>query len=298
MNKKNLLKQGIYAAILTPLNQDLSCNIQELVYHSLNLMKRGCSGIALFGTTGEGPSFSVQERIQTLNEIIAGGVLPEQIILGNGSANIPDTVALSRAALTHQIAAMLIAPPSFYKNISDDGVIAYYSEIIHQVANPDLRILLYHIPQCSGVPITLKIIDALRTAFPDSIIGIKESEGNIGLTKAIIDTFPQFLVYAGKEMHIREACYYGAVGSICGIANIYPELACSLLTLSKKPEDVNCANIEALFQIIRQYPFIPVCKAILKAKRGDIWHSIRPPFLPLHPDDARTCIACLEQILY
>src|SRR5207249_3649661 len=150
--------------------------------------------VVLFGTTGEGPSFSVEERLETLEETIKLGVEPRNIILGNGGANIPDTVKLTLGGLKNTIAGLLIAPPTFFKNVSEEGVIAFYREIIHRIANPKLRLILYHIPQLSGVPITMHIIDTLRKEFPTIVVGIKESEGNPAFANAILKTFPGFKV--------------------------------------------------------------------------------------------------------
>ena len=97
-------------------------------------------------------------------------------------------LSLVREALKHGCAAVLVAPPSFYKNITDIGVLAFYREIIQKIGDPNLRILLYHIPQLSGVPISLGIIEALRKEFPEIVIGIKESEGNLSFTKTILET--------------------------------------------------------------------------------------------------------------
>jgi len=292
----NHLDDGIYAAALTPMHSDLSCDSHQLVQHCFDLVQRGCKGIVLFGTTGEGPSFSVKERIDVLEEVIDEGFDPQKIILGNGGANIQETVDLARAAIKCDCAALLVAPPSFFKNIQEEGVIAFYREIIRRVADPNLRILLYHIPQYSGVPIALEIIEALRLEFPDIVIGIKESEGNLAFAKKVIDAFPDFMVFVGKETHIIEAVNYGASGSICGLANLFPELICSLFA---KGKSANCANpreIEFFFQVLKEYPFIPAFKSWMENKRGPAWHYVRPPLIPLDAAKSNQFISSLEQM--
>jgi 4-hydroxy-tetrahydrodipicolinate synthase len=114
----NQLEDGIYAAALTPMRLNLSCDVQELARHCLDLIHRGCQGVVLFGTTGEGASFSVEERVEVLGGVIREGVDPRKIILGNGSSNIPDSVELARAVLKWKCAAFLVAPPSFFKNVT------------------------------------------------------------------------------------------------------------------------------------------------------------------------------------
>lgn len=289
---KDNLQKGIYAAALTPLNTDLSCNSKLLAAHSFDLIERGCKGVVLFGTTGEGPSFSVNERLEVLESVIAAGLDPKKVILGNGSSGISDTVELSRAALKHGCAAMLIAPSSFFKNIKDEGVIAFYREIIQRVANPELRIILYHIPQNSGVPITLRVIEELRKEFPDIVVGIKESEGNIDFSKAVIDAFPGFKVYVGNERHIIEVTRYGGSGSICGIANLYPELICSLF----EQEGTNPAELEAVFTALKGYVFIPAAKALMEARNGSNWRWVRPTLIPLDLVQSKAFVTSLQEL--
>ena len=269
---ENTLQKGIYTAVLTPLNEDLSINHEELYWHCKDLIHRGCQGIALFGTTGEGPSFSVSERTKTLERLLSYGFDPKKIILGNGSSGIADTVALSRAALKYGCAAVLTCPPSFYKNVKEEGVIAYYRAIIQQIDNPDLRILLYHFPQRSGVPITLPIIESLRKDFPKIVVGLKESEGNLSFTHSILARFSGFQVFVGNELHIVEAVHHGASGSICGIANLYPEM---IQDIYKKK--LHLEKLASLFHALKGIDFIAAAKSIMEARRGNSWHTLCPP---------------------
>ncbi len=264
------IPSGIYAATLTPLNNDLSCDSTLLSSHCFELIERGCQGIALFGTTGEGSSFSTAEKKVELKKLIDRGFDPKRIILANGSANIHDTVELAQAAVTLGCAAVLISPPSFYKNVQEEGVIAYYREVIRRTAWSKLKVILYHIPQYSGVPISLKTIESLRKEFPGIVMGIKESEGNLDFTKAILERFPGFKVFIGNESQISESVRSGGSGAICGLANLYPELICGLYERKKESN-----NIDLIFQIIQGYPFISTAKAC----KG--WHFVRPPLVPL-----------------
>lgn len=273
--------EGIYAATLMPLKTDLSCDSDALVYHCRDLLGRGCQGIVLFGTTGEGPSFSYEEKLSILESLLSSGLSAKKILIANGSTGISETVALAKVALKQGCPAMLIAPPSYYKNVSEEGVIAYYREIIQEVSDPNLRILLYHIPQFTGVPITLPVIKTLTEEFPNNVIGMKESEGNLALTKVVLKKFPNFQIFVGYENQIIEAVRSGASGSICGLANLYPELICSLYSLGKQRLSTNPPQVGQIFDALKGVPFIPAAKAFLERQKGPIWHTLRPPLVPL-----------------
>lgn len=215
--------EGVYAATLTPMNADFSCNCEALVNHCNDLMRRGCKGIVLFGTTGEGTSFSVAEREHVIRNVIRLGIDPQKMIIGISCCAIDDVIKLASLAIDQHCKAVLIAPPFFYKDVSEEGVVNFYKKIIQSVNRQELKILLYHIPQCSGVPITINVIKALKEEFPNTVVGIKESEGNLDFTKEILSTFGDFKVFVGKELHISEAVQVGAAGGISGVVNAFLE---------------------------------------------------------------------------
>lgn len=275
--KIDSLARGVYAAPLIPFNEDLSCNRQEFARHCFDLIRRGCDGVALFGTTGEGASFSTKERIEGLRHLIADGFDPKKIILANGSSSIPDTVELAKEAIHCGCAALLISPPSYYKNIEETGVIEYYREVIRRIANPQLRVLLYHFPKYTSVPITLGIIRALRKEFPEIVVGMKESEGDMPLVRSVIQAFPGFKVYEGNERTIAEAVSFGAAGSICGIANLYPEEIRAIY-------DKKVSRDLPIFSALEGLQFIPAAKALMDKWRGASWYRVRPPLIPLNTE--------------
>jgi len=256
MKSDMTIENGVYAAALTPMHEDFSCDTDELNRHCKELLKRGCEGIVLFGTTGEGASFSVKEKLEVLGKL---DIDPAKIIVANGSANVADTVDLVQGAYALGCNKALIGPPSYFKNISEAGVVAFYKEVLKKVDNPAIRILLYHIPQLTGVPITINIIRELQS---EQVVGIKESEGNLAFTKEIIRTFPGFKVFVGKESQIVEAMALGASGTICGLANLFPDEI-----LSQKP----------LPEITKHKHFIASFKAVMQKRHGKAWQKLRPP---------------------
>jgi 4-hydroxy-tetrahydrodipicolinate synthase len=268
--------KGIYAASLTPLNSDLTCDYAAYADHCKDLIAQGCSGVVLFGTTGEGSSFSVAERQKGIQAIVDRGIDPQKIIVSVGCPSIEDTVQLTQTALLAQCAAVLMMPPFFFKNVSDGGIIAFYREVIQKVNNPELKIFLYHIPQLSGVRISLDVIRTLHGEFPSTVIGMKESEGNLELVRAILKEFPHFQLLVGNETMIADAVSLGAVGGVSGIANICPQLICSLYKSTDRQ-----AEIEAFMGILGSHPFISATKSVLEQQKGACWSFLRPPLAPL-----------------
>lgn len=277
-----MLASGIYAAALTPMHEDLSCNCEALADHCLDLMDRGCKGVVLFGTTGEGPSFSVCEREKALEKLITLGLDPSKIIFGISCSAFDDAIKLASFAVKQKCAAVLLAPPFFYKNVDDKGVIEFYRKVIRSVDS--LQIVLYHIPKYSGVPITLPVIRALREEFPDVVVGIKESEGNLAFAKEVLSTFLGFKLFAGNELQISEAVSLGAFGGISGMANAYPELICSLFESSSNEV------IQGIMRVLKNYPTFPAIKKLLENQKGAAWKLLRPPLIPLEKEESEKLI--------
>lgn len=273
-----MMEKGIYAAALTPLHEDYSCDHEELAIHCSDLIERGCKGIVLMGTTGEGPSFSVQECKEALEKLLKYGFDPSKLILSNSAGNLPNTLSMIELALHFRCSSILISPPCFFKNITEEGVLAFYRNILKKIPTKKLQVLLYHIPQMSGVPITAKIIKHLRGEFPEIVIGIKESEGNLNFVKEIIDLFPNFQVFVGNESQIIEATKYGASGAVCGLANIFPDLICNLFSGGKNKNPEQLINF---FEALENLPFIAAFKAAIAKKKGNHWNRLRPPLVSL-----------------
>lgn len=273
---------GIYAATLIPLRFNYECDIENLLIHCQELLKKGCQGIVLFGTTGEGPSFSLEARQKIIEALIAKGMNPHQIIVGICSSSLMDAVALAQTACHFGCAGTLILPPFYYKNVEEKGIIEFYRELIKKVNRPNLKIILYHIPRYSGISITPAIIRELLHEFSSTIVGIKDSEGDLQYAKKIMTEFPQLNYWIGHEIHLEELVREGAAGAISGLANLCPELICALYAHcldARKPNPVK--KLRELTLAIKDYSFVSALKGILKKTQGNHWHQLFPPLIPL-----------------
>ncbi len=243
----------------------------------------GVDGIALFGTTGEGQSFSVAERLAGLDALLAAGIDPARILAGTGCAALPETIALTRHAVACGCAGALVLPPFFFKDIDNGGLYASYARVIDEVADARLRLFLYHIPQVSGVPIADAVIARLAHAYPTLIAGVKDSECNLEHSLRLLAAFPKLSIFVGFEPHVPAALAAGGAGTICGVANLYPRLIRRLYDRARDPshrEDL--AQVERFIAVLDAYPLFPAFKALQAELTGDAaWNALRPPLVPL-----------------
>ena len=159
MSTSSLHPHGVFSAALTPLDAELAPDHARFVDHCRYLLDEGCDGIAMLGTTGEANSFSVAERTALLEAVVAAGIAPRRLLPGTGVAALSDTIALTRHALSVGVNTVVMLPPFYYKNVTDDGIYASYSEVVQRIGDARLKVVLYHYPQMSAQPISHALMD-------------------------------------------------------------------------------------------------------------------------------------------
>ena len=211
---------GVFSAAATPLTADNTPDLALFIDHCRQLLAEGCHGVALLGTTGEANSFSGAERRAILEAAVKAGIPADRLLPGTGVVAIPETVELTRHALSLGVTKVVMLPPFYYKGISDDGLFAAYSQVLEKVADTRLQVILYHIPQVSGVPLTIPLIGRLIAAFPETVVGIKESAGDFNNMQAIIAAYPSFSVLAGADPLLLPLMKAGGAGCITATSNL------------------------------------------------------------------------------
>jgi 4-hydroxy-tetrahydrodipicolinate synthase len=287
--------RGVWCATLTPLDARGTIDAARLAAHVKRLFASGVDGIALFGTTGEGQSFALRERRDGLEALIAAGVDARRVLAGTACAALPETIELTRHALACGCAGVLVLPPFFFKGVSDDGVYASYARIVEGVGDARLRLYLYHIPQVTGVPLPVEVIARLATAFPSTVAGIKDSSCDLDHARALLRRFPDLDIFVGFEPHLPAAVAAGGVGTICGIANLYPR---ALRRLFDAADDAarraELDRIGRLVALLDRYSLMPAFKAIQASLTADDgWLAVREPLLALDADARRSLLAAL-----
>src|SRR5205809_5484660 len=180
--------RGVLAPVVAPFKSDLSPDPQRLIAHCRWLLAQNC-GLAVFGTNSEANSLSAKERLTLLDELVAAGIDPSRIMPGTGSCSITETVKLTAQAVKHGCAGVLMLPPFYYKDVSEEGLYRYFSEVVQRVGDPRLRIYLYHIPPVAMVGITAGLVERLLADYPNAIAGMKDSSGDWNNTKTFLDAF-------------------------------------------------------------------------------------------------------------
>jgi 4-hydroxy-tetrahydrodipicolinate synthase len=286
---------GVFCAALTPLDADLAPDHAVFAKHCRHLLDEGCDGIALLGTTGEANSFSGAERKALLEAAVGAGIAPSQLMPGTGVPALTETVDLTRHALSLGVTTVVMLPPFYYKDITDDGLYASYSEVVQRLGDPHLKIVLYHIPQMSHQPIPHAVIARLRAAYPATIVGIKDSSGDFANMTAMIEKFEGFAVLAGADPLLLPLLKKGGAGCITATSNL---VARDIAYVFAHFNDGDAALDAAQQRIVKAreraslFPQIAALKALLAQRTGHIgWHRLRPPLVPLSQENVDQLLA-------
>ena len=273
---------GVYAAAVTPL---LGSGLDlESLPRVLNfLAMRGCHGAVLFGTTGEGPSFSPAERealMRCAGE--ARNSMPGfRLIAGTGTPSLSETIDLTKLAFELGFDGVLVVPPYYFRNATDNGLFLWFREVIQKAVPSDGRMLGYHFPKVAGIGFSLELLRRLKDTFPIQFAGIKDSSHDADLARTLGETFGSDLaVFTGTDSYLQLAMQNKAAGCITAPANILSQDLREVWDAMNQGTDSAAAQARVKGQrdILDQYPpFPPTLKALLHRLHGLPRWSVRAP---------------------
>ena len=305
--------RGVLAPVVTPFKADLSPDRDRFIRHCQWLLLQNC-GLAVFGTTSEANSLSVEERMKLLDALVGAGIDPSRMMPGTGCCSIIETVALTAHAIQHGCAGVLMLPPFYYKDVSEEGLYRYFSEVVQRVGDTRLKIYVYHIPSVAIVSVTPRLIDRLLKAYPNAIAGMKDSSGDWNNTKTFLEAFADngFDVFVGSESFLLANMRSGGAGTISATANVNPEAIHELyseLTVAPKAfgavsADLDLEALQARLNVVREvftnkkFPsMIAALKQAIAIYTNDQeWTRVRPPLIELTTEQAKLLATELRAI--
>jgi 4-hydroxy-tetrahydrodipicolinate synthase len=307
--------RGVLAPVVTPFKADLSPDRDRFIRHCQWLLSQNC-GLAAFGTNSEANSMSAKERMKLLDILVAAGIDPSRMMPGTGCCSITETVKLTVHAVRHGCAGVLMLPPFYYKNVSEEGLYRYFSEVVQHVGDTRLKIYLYHIPPVAIVGITPELVERLLKSYPNAIAGMKDSSGDWNNTKAFLDAFAEtagpaptrvartFDVFVGSESFLLANMRNGGVGTISATANINPAAIHKLYSEWNTADDADQqqSKLNVVREVFSSTKFTSMIAALKQAiaiyGNDPEWTRLRPPLVELTPEQSKLLAAELNAIAF
>src|SRR6516164_3870359 len=289
---------GVLVPVLTPFTPSGEPDAGRFVAFCRWLLDQGADGLAIFGTTSEANSMSAGERMDLLDRLVAAGLPPSKLMPGAGACSITEAATLIRHAVGHGCGGVLLLPPFYYKGVSDDGIFAFVSAVIDKVASAALRIYLYHIPPVAQVGYSLDLVARLIKAYPETVVGLKDSSGDWNNTAALLERCPGFAVFPGSEVFLLDGLRKGAVGCITASGNVNVPGIKKVYDNWRGPQaEALQAEITTLRKALQAYPMVPALKRVVAHYHNDPnWAAVRPPLVPLGPAQSAALIAALGKL--
>jgi len=276
---------GTLPAPVTPFTEKgASVDADWIPLHLEYLPRRGVDGVVIMGTTGEGPSLALTERKLVIDTVMAHrDDLP--VVVGTGCAALPETIEISRYAIEAGADAILVVPPFYFKEVPSQGLWHYYAALLEALP-PDSRLILYNIPDTSGVAITDELVDALIERYPERVFGIKDTSGRLEQTEHYLNRYPQLAIYSGSDGLVAASCQAGAKGAISAVANVFPELVSAVQRACLEKGDVEAAQerVNRVRTLLKKFPSRSAIKHLLHLVGGLPLTYVRPPLEDLSPE--------------
>lgn len=290
---------AVLSPVLTPFKQDGSPDAKKLLKQCQWLEANGV-GQAIFGTNSEANSMSAPQKMSALTALVEGGLNPAHMMPGTGATSIDATVSMTRHAVQHKCAGVLMLPPFYYKDVTDDGLFAYFSEVIQKVGNTDLQVYIYNIPPVTKINLSLSLLERLTKEYPKTVVGMKDSSGDWAYTESVIKLLAPsgFRVYAGSEVFLMRTLRAGGVGCISATANVNPRAIAQLAEHWKEADaDQRQAELDQVRSIFAQYQMIAGMKtAVAHYSKDAEWLRVRPPLMQISKDQQEKLLSELQKI--
>ncbi|TQV83344.1 dihydrodipicolinate synthase family protein [Denitrobaculum tricleocarpae] len=283
---------GLSVALATAFEPSGEIADTQLLAHARTCLDGGCDSVTLFGTTGEGPSLGWEERVRLLTQFKAAGITGDQLVCGISATAVKDAVAQIRAAQVVGCRRILLPPPYYFKQPSDEGVEAWYREVLSQLDQGSVSVILYNIPALTQVALSVGLIGRLRETLGDAVIGVKDSSGDWSYTEALLNAHKDISILVGEERHLAAAVRLGGAGAICGMANLDPAAVRRMACDGKEEPYIN-----DLIDLLEKFPLIPAIKSAIAHQSGDpVWFNLRAPLVGIGQDDGKRLEQALDQL--
>ena len=284
-----MIKNGVYAAGLSILEENKSLDVEATINHAELSIKNGLQGVFFFGSTGQSQLISISEKKELISRT-ATSKFKNQFYIGTGINALQENLDLIRYSMEFGFQTFLLMPPAYYKGNTDVGVYNFYAEIIAQL--PKIKIILYNFEKLSGYLFSSEAVKKLVKDFPKQIIGCKDSSYNLFESLKI----PDFKMFPGSEAKLLKGLELGCSGCISAVTNVTHSLARKVFDdfENKKPQ-VSNEKLIKVRQTFDQYPLISALHSFLSVVNNK-YLNILPPLTLLEAESKIELLKKLKQI--
>jgi len=293
---------GVYVAAVTPLTPGSTPAVEYIPQLMRFYAERGAHGALILGTTGEGPSFSLDERgaIYEAAARIKADHPDFSLLAGTGVPSLEDTIKLNRLVFELGYDGAVVLPPYYFRTASDDGLYAWFSRVIESSVPDGAKLLGYHIPQVSGVGLSDNLLTQLASSYPEQFGGIKDSSGDLARGQETARAFPYHSLLTGNDRLMSAMLSAGGAGCITATANLISPQLRELYEKHSLGVDTSALQdkVDAARGVLESLsPYPAAIKGLLAEMHGFPLWPVKPPLVPFPQEKIKAAAEQLRSIL-
>ena len=205
----------LMVALVTPFTRDNKVDYKSMDRILHRLLKEGCDGFIVCGTTAETPTLSHNEKLSILRHVIKRVKHRAEIWYGCGSNDTAATILACREAQKEAIDGVLLVTP-YYSKPNAAGLYAHFDALASAV---DTNIMLYNVPARTGVELTYETIHALLEKHKN-ITALKQACSNLDMVRRLKQQHPDFLIHSGEDGFFDEGFDAGMDGLVSVMGHV------------------------------------------------------------------------------
>lgn len=262
--------------MVTPFDErgDIDLRATEAVVE--HLIEAGVDGISALGSTGEFSHLTNEERrrfAEELTKIVAGRV---PLLIGVGASGTKEAVELARHAESVGADGILSVSPYYWK-VGEEALFKHFATVAESV---DIPVLVYNLPMLTGIDLSPGLLARIAAECPN-VVGLKDTVTEYSHTVSVLREIkperPDFVILAGFEDLILPSMLAGGDGSICGLANVAPELFVGLVQAARS------GDLERAAEMHRRVLSLMVIVSLSDTPLGAVKLAMNVLGVPLSP---------------
>lgn len=265
---------GVIPPTVTAFHENEDLDLETTAALARFVVDAGCHGVFPLGTNGEFPLLSADERARVIETVVdeVGGDVP--VFAGVGAPSTRETVRNATRAERLGADGLIVVTPYYYP-IEDAGLREHYRAV---AAATDSPIYLYHIPRRTGTELSLETLADLLAI--DSVVGCKDSSGDLTWLGQAIDQNPDRTFVAGSDALLFPSLQLGCSGMVSAVGNVFPGLVVDLYDAATEGDLERARTIQSvvydLRAAIKQGTTLAGVKAALDLRGFDVGPVRRP----------------------
>jgi 1-pyrroline-4-hydroxy-2-carboxylate deaminase len=287
---------GIFPAITTPFQADLSIDYAALVAQAQWMVNSGCRGIVALGSLGEAPALTREEKIDIVKHLRQSLDAKAPVIAGIAALGTAEAVWLAKAAHAAGADGLMVLPPQLYRSDWRETQ-AHLSAIFN--ATP-LSCMLYNNPVAYGTDITPEQMVELRSRH-ENFHAVKESSGDLRrITSLRYLAGSSLAIFVGMDDVVVESVAAGAIGWVAGLVNAFPEESVRLFQLAQGGPSEELDSLYDWFLPLLRLDTVPKFVQLIKLVQqecGGPPARVRPPRLELAATEREEVLALTRRSL-